>query len=223
MKTESCREWRESLGAYVLGQLPDSEHAGLEAHLEGCADCRAELEGLKPLARVMPLADPDCFTEPVLPPPALGESIAATIASEQRSAKRGRRLRFGLAFGGVAAAASAALLAVFVLASGSDVGSGRRVSFSSLPQGVEITANLEPRVYGTELEMYVDGVPSGTLCRVFLRGPQGGRLPAGTFRYRAGEDEAVLSSALDLSRTRAVVIYVGRRAFTAPVAPRKGA
>ena len=33
MKTESCREWRESLGAYALGQLPEGERAALEAHL----------------------------------------------------------------------------------------------------------------------------------------------------------------------------------------------
>ena len=68
--------------------------------------------------------------------------------------------------------------------------------------------------------MYVEGVPSGTLCRVVLRGAGGARLPAGTFRYRYGEDEAVLSSALDLSRTRAIVVHVGRRAYAAPVAPR---
>ena len=43
MKAESCREWRESLGAYALGHLPAEERAGLEAHLDGCAECRAEL------------------------------------------------------------------------------------------------------------------------------------------------------------------------------------
>ena len=67
--------------------------------------------------------------------------------------------------------------------------------------------------------MYVEGVRSGTLCRVTLRGANGAGLPAGTFRYRYGADEeAVLSSALDLSRTRAVVVHVGKRSFAAPVA-----
>ena len=92
------------------------------------------------------------------------------------------------------------------------------MTFSSLPPGMEIAATLKPRAYGTEIEMYVEGVPSGTLCRVVLRGPHGSRLPAGTFRYRYGADEAVLSSALDLSRTRSIVVHVGRRAFAAPVA-----
>jgi len=218
MRTEGCREWRESLGAYALGQLPEDERAGLDAHLEGCSECRAELAGLESVARVMPLADPERFAEPALPPPGLGERIEATIASERRSSgRRGRRLRFGLALGGAATVATAAVLAIFVLGGGSSASPEQRVAFSSLPSGMKIAATLEPRAYGTEVHMYVEGVRSGTLCRVVLRGPHGARLPAGTFRYRYGEDEAVLSSALDLSRTTSIVVHVGNRAFTAPV------
>jgi hypothetical protein len=83
---------------------------------------------------------------------------------------------------------------------------------------VTIDATLEPHAYGTEIRMYVHGVESGTLCKVSLRGPGGVSYPAGTFRYRWGEDsEAVLSSALDLSRTRAVVVHAGKRTFVAPL------
>ena len=222
MRTEGCREWRESLGAAALGRLPEAERAGLEAHLEGCPECSAELAELRSVARVMPLADPQRFAEPAQPPPGLAERIEATIAGERRSAERGRRRRLGLALGGAAAAAAAAaaVLAVFVLGGGSSPAPEQRVSFASLPPGMRISAELEPRAYGTEIQMYVEGVPSGTLCRVVLRGPRGARMPAGTFRYRYGVDEAVLSSALDLSRTRAIVVHVGRRAFAASVAPR---
>jgi hypothetical protein len=81
-----------------------------------------------------------------------------------------------------------------------------------------IAATLKPHAFGTEIQMYVKGVPSGTLCRVFVRASNGTRLPAGSFRYRWGEDtEAVLSSALDLSRTRAIGVRVGNRTFIAPV------
>ncbi|HET6571879.1 MAG TPA: zf-HC2 domain-containing protein [Solirubrobacterales bacterium] len=218
MRTEGCREWRESLGAYVLGQLPEGERAGLEAHLEGCAECRAELAELEPVARVMPLAEPERFAEPPRPPAGLGKRIEATIAAERRAAGRRRRRRFGLVLGGAtAAAAAAAVLAAFVLGGGSSASPEQRVAFSSLPPGIKIAATLEPRAYGTEVHMYVEGVRSGTLCRVVLRGPHGARLPAGTFRYRYGEDEAVLSSALDLSRTTSIVVHVGDRAFAAPV------
>ena len=61
MKTDACREQRENLGAYALDQLPPDERAGLEAHLEGCPRCRAELEQLSALVRPMSLADPARF------------------------------------------------------------------------------------------------------------------------------------------------------------------
>jgi anti-sigma factor RsiW len=220
MTAERCREWRESLGAHALGQLPAAERVALEAHLEGCPDCRAELESLQGVARLMPLADPERFAEAPVPPPLLGERVAAAIAAERRGAAR-RRRRFGFAWAGAAVAtAAAAVLAVFVLGGGTETGASpqRQVAFRSLPAGMRIDATLEPRSYGTQIEVYVSGVRSGTLCRVFLRGPGGARLSAGSFRYRWDEDShAVLGSALDLSRTRAVGIRVGGRTFVAPV------
>lgn len=223
MTTERCREWRESLGAHALGRLPDADRVALEAHLEGCPDCRAELESLQGVARLMPLADPERFAEAPAPPPLLGERIEATIAAERRAeerrARRHRR-RLGLAWSGAAAAmATAAVLAVLVLGRSGESGPPQRqVAFRSLPAGMRIDATLEPRSYGTQIEVYVSGVRSGTLCRVFLRDPRGARLSAGSFRYRWDEDShAVLSSALDLSETSAIGIRVGARTFVAPV------
>ena len=216
MTTERCREWRESLGAHALGQLPAEERAALEAHLEGCPECRAELESLAGAARLLPLADPDRFGTAPQPPAALGNRIAATIRAERRSTRR-RRLRLGLAFSGVTAALAAAALAIFVLPGGG-ANPSQHVAFGSLPSGITIDATLEPHSFGTEIHMYVQGVRSGTLCRVFLRAPHGARVPAGSFRYRWGDDAtAVLSAALDLSRTRAIGVRVGNRTFVAPV------
>jgi hypothetical protein len=213
-----CRDWRELLGVYALGQLEGDERAGLEAHLEGCAQCRAELALLQPVARMLPHADPERFESAPQPPPELGARIAATIAGErkQTEGRRKRRLFGGFALGGATAALAAAVLAIFVLGGGSGGEPAKQVRFAS--QGVTIDATLEPHAYGTEIRMYVHGVESGTLCKVSLRGPGGVSYPAGTFRYRWGEDsEAVLSSALDLSRTRAVVVRAGKRTFVAPL------
>jgi len=220
MRTEgarNCREWRESLGAYALEHLPDEERASLEAHLEGCSDCRAEAESLQAVSRLLPHADPAHFGPAPVPPPRLGKRIAAAIGAEQRSRRRRRRLRLGLS--GAAAVATAAVLAIFVLSSDEGSGPAQRVDFRSLPPGVRIAATLHPRAFGTEIHMYVAGVRSGTLCRVYMRGP--GRkidVSAGTFRYRwGGEDSAVLSAALDLSRAKALVVRAGNRTFVAPL------
>jgi hypothetical protein len=219
MKTDECREWRHSLGAYVLGDVTADERTGLEAHLEGCADCRAEAESLRTVAALLPLADPDRVERPApQPSPELAARIAATIGGERERGHQRQRRRFGFAFGGAVAAAAAAVLAIAILPGGGSSQPEQRVDFASLPAGITIDAFLEPHAYGTEIRMYVKGVRSGTLCQVFLRGPHGERVPAGTFRYRYGDDsEAVLSSALDLSRTRAIGVRAGNRTFIAPV------
>ena len=214
-----CRDWRELLGAHALGHLQGAERVGLEAHLDGCAQCRAELALLQPVAQMLPHADPARFESAPQPPPDLGARIAATIAGERQKAERRRRRRLfgGFALGGATAALAAAVLAIFVLGSGGG-GPEQHVKFTAVPKGINIYATLKPHAYGTEIRMYVHGVASGTLCTVSLRGPHGVSYPAGTFRYRWGDDsEAVLSSALDLSRTRAISVRAGGRIFVAPV------
>lgn len=219
MRAEGCREWRESLGAYALGQLPGEERAGLEAHLEGCPDCQAELASLESVARLLPLADPDRLGATPALPSGLGDRVAAAVGGERRAATR-RRFRLGLAFGGAAAATAAAVLAILFLPGGESEPPAQHLAFRSLPAKMKIGATLEPHSYGTEIHVYVKGVRSGALCRVFLRSRSGVSLPAGSFRYRWGEDStAILSSALDLSRTAAIGVRVGRRTFLAPVNP----
>lgn len=218
MKADDCREWRPLLGAYALGDLSAAERAGLEAHLDGCAECRAEAESLGAVAQLLPLADPARFGRPApQPPPELGQRVAAAIGGEARASRR--RRRFGLALAG-AAAAAVVVLAIAVLPNDGGDSPAQHVEFTSLPAGIKIGATLEPHAYGTEVHVYVKGVRSGTLCQVFLRGPRGERVSAGTFRYRWGDDStAVLSSALDLSRTRAIGVRAGNRTFVAPVNP----
>jgi hypothetical protein len=226
MTADDCREWRISLGAYALGQLDERERAALEAHLAGCPECRAEAESLRSVAQLLPLADPARIVEPAPRPPAqLRERIETVIGAErtERAAgerKRRRRRRFGFALGGFATAAAAAVLAIVVFAGGSGEESWpeQHVAFSRLPQGMKIDAALQPHAFGTEIHMYVSGVRSGTLCKVFLRGADGRTYPAGSFRYRWGDDsDAVLSSALDLSRTQAIGVHAGNRTFVQPV------
>jgi len=220
MKTEGCRTWRESLGAYVLGHLGEEERAGLKAHLEGCSDCRAEAESLSLVSRLLPHADPQRFGPAPVPPAALADRVAARIDAERGVRRRTRRWRLGMGMSGAIAVAGATAVAIILLVGSSGAGPEQQVVFGSLPPGVRIAATLQPRAFGTQIEMYVSGIRSGTLCRVFLRGPNGARVSAGTFRYRYGGDsEAVLSSALDLSRTEAVGVRAGERTFIEPVSP----
>jgi hypothetical protein len=222
MTIDDHRDWRLSLGAYALGDLPAEERAAIAAHLEGCEECRAELRSLEGVAALLPLADPARIEQPAARPPAdLGARIEAQIAAEtsrEGRAKRRRRFRLGVG-GAVAVAAVAAVLAIAILPIGGGENSpAQEVRFASVPKGVSIEATLEPHAFGTEIQMYVSGISSGTLCRVFLRDEDGKTFSAGSFRYRWGEDsEAELSSALDLSQAAAIGVHAGGRTFVAPV------
>ncbi len=145
------------------------------------------------MAQLLPLADPERFAQPApQPSPELGPRIAAAIGGERRGERR-RRRRFGLALGG--ATAAAAVLALVVLPGGDGGGNPEQhVEFAALPPGIKIGATLEPHAFGTEIRVYVKGVRSGTLCRVFLRGPHGERVSAGSFRYRWGDDSTATLS-----------------------------
>ena len=64
--------------AYAMQALPASEVAGLEAHISSCAQCRHELEALRPIV--------DSFvswpTDVLRPGPSLRERLAQRIAAE---------------------------------------------------------------------------------------------------------------------------------------------
>jgi anti-sigma factor RsiW len=222
MTAEGCREWRESLGAFVLGQLPADERAAVEAHIEGCEDCRAELALLTPVAEALMLADPRQVETAPRPPRSLAYRVARGIATE-RLARRRRRLRIGAGFATAAAAATAVVLAL-VLGGGNPAPSSspatKRVAFASTPRGVEIGAQLAPRPWGSEISVQVRGIRPGTRCEVWVRGPGGKRVPAGSFRYRyeGGSDGAALSSSLRPGQARAVGVRAGQRTFVARVA-----
>ena len=44
--SHGCAEWRDDLGAYVIGALEEDEHAAMRRHLAACPACRADYEDL---------------------------------------------------------------------------------------------------------------------------------------------------------------------------------
>ena len=218
MKAEDCRPWRERIGALVLGQLHDDEGAATEAHLERCPDCRAEADALAPVAALLSRADPDLLMPSPTPPADLGDRIARRIEAERRTVRR-RRVRLGLGLAGAAATAAAMTVLAVSLIGSSDTAPAETVAFRSVPKGVAIEASLTPRPWGSDVSVRVRGFRPGTLCSVWLRRPDGTRVPAGSFRYvYAGEsDEAALSSGVAPADATAIGLQAGTRTFVAPL------
>jgi Putative zinc-finger/Anti-sigma-K factor rskA len=217
MKAEGCREWRERIGALLLGQLSEEERFATEAHLDGCPACRAEADALAPVASLLERADPAWLAPAPGPPPRLGERIVSRIAAERRAERRRRtRLRLGLA---AAAAAAVAAASVTLVGSDDQSTSSETIAFRSLPRGASAEATLVPRPWGSEISVQVHGFRPGTLCQVWLRRSDGKRVPAGSFRYvYGGEGEhAGLSSALAPEDATAVGLRAGSKTFVAPL------
>jgi Putative zinc-finger len=213
MTAEACRHWRERLGAFALGHLDADERAAVQAHLDGCSECRAEAESLAAVARVLPVADPDRLGAAETAPSSVARRVFARIDSERQSRRRGRRLRLGLALAGATAAIAAIVVGAFVVSDSDPSGPAtEQVAFRDLPRNVHIGAGLTPRPWGTQIDLYVSGVPSGTMCRVWLRRRDGERVFAGSFRYveNARAYTVRLASALDRARATAIGVRAGR-------------
>ena len=71
---------RDLLGAFALGAVDAEEAATVREHLATCAECQAEIAGL--WAAVDSLPD---MVEPMEPPPALRDRIAAAVMAEPAS------------------------------------------------------------------------------------------------------------------------------------------
>ena len=204
---EGCRAFREQLGSLALGHLGDAEATAARAHLDGCSECRAEFRGLREVAEMLPLADPERIADATLRPPAgLAERVLSLVLEEQRLATRERRGRLvGL---GIAAAVIAAVVVTLVVATPSDPAVAVTLDPSVPEATAPIDSTLTSRAWGTEIRLVVRGLPDGESYAVWLREPDDDRSPAGSFTAVA-DGEVVLSSSLRIEDAAGIGISDG--------------
>lgn len=101
--TDNHLYFRENLSAYALGALDADETAALQAHLQACDSCRAELAGYQRVSTGLLSA---------LPPQAPGPNLKRALATRLPSAKKAIRpsWQLGWSFGQFAVATAFALL-----------------------------------------------------------------------------------------------------------------
>jgi anti-sigma factor RsiW len=189
--SDDHRHVREQLGAFALGVVDDAERTAIQAHLDGCADCRAELAQLQRVARRLDVLQGE--TSPTSPPqPARpADRLFVRLAAERRRRNRG----VTAAVAGVAAA----LLILGVLVSPRDPPAGRSVEFAVAPEGVTASAELRDWGWGTQMYLKISGLPSDQRLAVWLEQPDGTRVSAGTFTTTGGELTMMLGAATPTS------------------------
>lgn len=168
--------YRDEVGAYLLGALSAAERSAFEQHLAGCADCREELERLRPAAELLPRS-----VDRVEPPPSLKASLMEVVDREARAAgtaepERPRRPSLGERVRGLlrpirpavaVAALAVGLLIGFGVAQLGGGDEGRTVTASVNQQVLpDATGRLKVQNDG-EAILEVRGMPSPGAGRVY--------------------------------------------------------
>src|SRR5512140_2216451 len=98
--SQTHTDFQDNLAAYALGALDPEETAALEAHLQTCESCRAELEDYQGVSTGLLAALP-----PRPPRAAVKRALQKQLAGQSRRERAGFRLPLGqLVFGGLLAA-----------------------------------------------------------------------------------------------------------------------
>lgn len=189
-----------SLGVYVLGAADTSERLRVEAHLPGCAACRAELARLAPLPGLLARVPPDL--RPASPGPAASSPAASSPAAPgpvaapagvrrgpfRRVPAPGRprpsRPRWAAALAAVAAAA-AGLAGGYLLdphGGGSQPAApAMTVSGANPAAHVRAVAALTATSWGTSIRLRVSGLPLNVQCWLVVRSRSGQSEVAGVW------------------------------------------
>jgi anti-sigma-K factor RskA len=117
MTARDHKRYEEDLGAYLLGALTDEQRQAFEQHLVGCEICREDLEHLRVAAEALPRS-----VEQYRAPESLKASLMTAVRAEAPQPERTRARpalgRFRPAFPRLARAATAAALALVLVAVG---------------------------------------------------------------------------------------------------------
>ncbi len=186
--------WADSLGAWLLGALPEDEAEGFRRHLEQCAVCQEDAAGLQPAVDVLPAS-----AEPRTPPPALKDRIMAVVEAEAPRPEPQRRTRrswfSGFAWRPALAVGLAALALGFVGAQALQSGT-ETITAQVSGQGsaeLEITDDQ-----GTLVAKNLPAPPRGRVYQVWL--DKGGKAPEPTdalFATRNGSASVDVPGSLD--------------------------
>ncbi|HEY6747742.1 MAG TPA: zf-HC2 domain-containing protein [Mycobacteriales bacterium] len=169
-------------GPYVLGALPPEDRRAFEEHLDGCAQCQAEVRefaGLPGLLSRLPAGELPAALEGE-PEPASPVSVLPSLmraAGVQRTARRRRTLLAGVAAALVVAAGSAVVTDVVVDRSGPPAVQDNALVFTpATPLPITTQATLIDVPGGTRIAMVcrytgpVDGDAHEYRLRLIPRG-----------------------------------------------------
>lgn len=203
MSTATCEQARGQLALAAIGRLPENERLALQAHLDGCEECRVELAHLSKLGPALSAAEPDRIDHASEIPESLRASVLQSLGAEAAKHHRSARVRFASA----AAVVLLALGAVGVVAAleGSHNTPPSQTFALSGPGGAHASVQLVSESWGTSVEMNASGQKGGQVLTVSMRTTDGSWWEAGTYQtVSAGHVDVIMGCALPASSIDAV-------------------
>jgi Putative zinc-finger len=202
--TSGCGEFRQLLGVYVVGAIDPAERSAVDKHLASCSACRDELAGLAGLPALLGRvsleeadrpADQAAATEP---PDRLLDSMLDEMAKRRKARHRRSVLMGFVAVAASAVVAVGAFAGVDALVSGPEAGGQHHVAAApnwdtesghDPVTSVRAIVKYRPEPWGTEMSVWVAGVPGGTRCQLVLTDASGRRTVAGSWQalYHGGD------------------------------------
>ncbi|OLB74778.1 MAG: hypothetical protein AUI14_22705, partial [Actinobacteria bacterium 13_2_20CM_2_71_6] len=200
---------RSPLAAYALGALDVHEAREVDAHVAGCAECRAELDELSALEAALGEVPPEAFLEG---PPEGGDLLLQRtlrqVRAERTQATRPRRLLVAAGIAGLVAAALAGgglvgrVTAPSVQAGGTPTASAtggatasatvsvappassappntRTFAATDPKTGATMTVALTPAAGWVRIHVKADGIKAGLKCRLDVVDRNGRHTQAG--------------------------------------------
>lgn len=170
------------LSAHVLGLLTPEEKSAVEAHLEGCAQCRTEWEDLRAMTRTLDELPDEALLEGPPDSDLVLHRALREIRDERASERRRRLLTRAVA----AVVVAAALLGGGVVAGralapsapATTVAAGAR-TMEATQGAVTAAVTVTPANGWVRLAANVKGVPAGEHCRLVVIARDGSREIAG--------------------------------------------
>jgi hypothetical protein len=198
---DACRAWRGELARRALGRADPDADPGLDAHLDGCADCRSELEDLRAAADAAGRADPDRLPASAIAP-GLADRIVERVAREAAATRQRRRHRLLVAAAAGVAAVVAAVALVLTF-TGDDAAEALRVELTGTAE-IDGSAVLVGKRWGTAVMLEVSGLDEGDVYWLWLTDADDNRFVAGSFTGTGGPARVTLASALPADEARRI-------------------
>ena len=195
MTDPGCIRWQGELAMQSLGKLEPEVAVALQAHLEGCAECRGQASELAPLAAALTIASPAAVedSEAGRVPSRLQESVLHRLRTEARRERRRSRRRVGVV---ATVAAGIAAAAVVVASVGSPSPPGRVVTLSGTP-GTAATITLVRSSSGSVVTLREHGQPVGQDFVVTIQSDSGTWWQAGSYHTSSLTVRAQLTCAVE--------------------------